>query len=90
MKNDGRTAERMTLNVTEAAVACGISERTLRQLISRGDVPVVRLGRRVLVIPSELKAWLGEARHRAPTRDAGREPARGALRPIAGVVEETR
>lgn len=63
MKNGGRTAERMTLNVTEAAVACGISERTLRQLISRGDVPVVRVGRRVLVIPSDLKAWLAK---RAP------------------------
>jgi len=58
MKAHSEPPERLTLSVTEAATVCGLSERTLRDLISRGDFPVCRVGRRVLVVKSQLEAWL--------------------------------
>jgi excisionase family DNA binding protein len=51
---------RLTWSVTEAAMACGISERTLRELIARGEFPVVRIGRRVVIVRSQLEEWLNE------------------------------
>ena len=59
------SGERLTLSVTEGATAFGISERKLRELIASGDVPVVRVGRRVLLVRSQLDAWLRERAGRA-------------------------
>jgi excisionase family DNA binding protein len=56
----GLETERLTLSVVDAARACGISERTVRELIARGDLPVVRIGRRVLIVRTQLEAWLSE------------------------------
>jgi excisionase family DNA binding protein len=53
-----QVAERLTFSVTEAAIAAGVSERTFREYIARGDVPVVRIGRRVLILRSQLEGWL--------------------------------
>ena len=58
MASDVGTTERLTLSVPEAARACGISERHFRVLISQGDVPIVRVGRRVLVVRTQLAEWL--------------------------------
>ena len=51
---------RLTLSVSEAADACGVSERTLRGLIAAHRFPHVRVGGRVLVVKSALETWLRE------------------------------
>jgi excisionase family DNA binding protein len=52
--------EKLTLSVEQAAKACGLSERTMRELIARHEMPVVRVGRRVLIVRAQLEAWLNE------------------------------
>lgn len=51
-------AEPMAYTPVEAARALGISERSLRALIAREQVRVVRVGRRVLVPVQELHRLL--------------------------------
>lgn len=58
-------------SIEEAARRLGISKRHLIGLLHRGDgPPVVRLGRRVMIRPAALAAWLdaregaGNARRR--------------------------
>jgi excisionase family DNA binding protein len=49
------------LNRREAGTLLGVSLRTVDELISTGDIPVVRLGRSVRIRPSALD-YLIEAR----------------------------
>ena len=42
-------AEKLTYNVPEAAVRLGVSEPSLYQAIKKGEVPVIRIGHRVLI-----------------------------------------
>lgn len=48
----------LALRTREAAAALGISERTLQELTSTGDVPVVKIGRANLYPVKELSEWL--------------------------------
>lgn len=45
----------LLLGVPEAAKLLSISPTTLRELINRGEVPTVRLGRRLLIAYSDLE-----------------------------------
>ncbi len=54
-------AMRSTLTVTEAADLLGVSAWLVRQQVSRGLLPSVRLGRRVLIPRTRLLAWLETA-----------------------------
>lgn len=75
---DGRssaTSDRLTFTVDEAAAALGISRSAAYECIRRGDIPALRLGRRV-VVPREalmdlLRPTAGAARSRRPF-DRGR------------------
>jgi excisionase family DNA binding protein len=51
-------AERLTMTVTETADALGISRNTAYQLVRKGDIPSVRLGRRLVIPKTALNAWL--------------------------------
>jgi excisionase family DNA binding protein len=42
-------SDRITLTVEEAGVRLGISRTLAFELVRRGDIPSIRLGRRVLV-----------------------------------------
>lgn len=42
----------------EAAQALSVCERTLWELTNRGDMPCVRIGRRVLYSPADLRTWI--------------------------------
>ena len=42
-------AERLTLSVEEAAGALGISRALAYELVARGELPSLRLGRRIVV-----------------------------------------
>ncbi len=60
-------AARSTLTVTEAADLLGVSAWLVRQQVSRGLLPSVRLGRRVLIPRTRLLAWL-ETEHESTSR----------------------
>lgn len=42
----------------QAAEMIGVSERTLRELIRQGEIPHAKLDRAVLILVSELKAFI--------------------------------
>jgi len=48
----------ITISVRVAAQQCGLSERTIHSAIKRGDLKVIRVGRRVLVTPAALETFL--------------------------------
>jgi excisionase family DNA binding protein len=49
MPTDTPTVERLAYSAAEVAEAVGCSTLHIRNLIARGDIPAVRLGRRVLI-----------------------------------------
>ncbi len=56
----------MLVNISNAAkILGGIGESTLRRWVSEGKIPVVRLGRRVMIRPEDLAALID-----APQRPA--------------------
>jgi len=55
-------AARMLWNVKEAGTALGLSPWTVRRWIVEGKIIAVRLGRRVLVEPSECRRLVDEGR----------------------------
>lgn len=57
--------ERLTLTVDEAAGLLGISRNLAYELVGRGEVPSVRLGRRVLVPRRALEEMLEVAPNRS-------------------------
>jgi len=48
----------LLLNARNAARALAISTRKLWELTNCRDIPSVRIGRRVLYDPSDLRAWI--------------------------------
>ena len=52
--------DRLVLTITEAAEVLGISRAFAYELAARGELPVIRLGRRRLVPRKALLAMLGE------------------------------
>jgi excisionase family DNA binding protein len=65
MKTENKM-ERLTMTVEEAGEALGISRATAYLLAKTGDIPVIRLGERRLVVPikalDELLASAGKAK----------------------------
>ena len=53
--------DRPTLTVTEAAALLGIGRQTYYEAAARGEVPAIRIGRRIVVPTAALKALLGLA-----------------------------
>jgi len=49
---------RLTVNIRETASALRVSPRTVRNLVARGDLKVLRIGRRVLVRIETLSAFV--------------------------------
>ena len=52
------TAEPMAVDARTAAKALGVSERTVWTLKDRGELPTVRIGRRVLYRVTDLHEFL--------------------------------
>ena len=52
--------EKMTLTVEEAGRILGISRSTAYEAVRRGELPVVHIGRRLLVPRAALEKLLGE------------------------------
>jgi excisionase family DNA binding protein len=49
---------RLLLNYREAALALGVCERTLRNFVYRGDLPMVKLGKRSLFDVDDLHSLI--------------------------------
>jgi excisionase family DNA binding protein len=52
--------ERLTYSVPEAAQALGVSDKHLRNLITAGKMPYIRLGTRLLIRRATLEQLLAE------------------------------
>ena len=52
--------DRALYSVAEAASMCGVTEDAFRWWVRNGDVPVVRIGRRIRVPHSWIAPFLGE------------------------------
>ena len=52
----------LCIGVKEAAAALGLSHWTLRQYIREGKLKAVRIGRRILIEPSELQRLVEQGR----------------------------
>lgn len=66
---------RATLTVDEAAALCGVSRGTAYEAIRRGDLPHLRLGRRIVVPRARLLALLGETTPETTEADPAIGPA---------------
>ncbi len=60
MKTPNERSERLAVNAKEAAALLGVSQRLLWTWTNAGQIPHVRLGRRVLYPVDELRRWLSE------------------------------
>jgi excisionase family DNA binding protein len=72
-RSEGRSAgvittgpDRLTLTVEEAAAALGISRASAYEAVRRGDVPSIRIGRRILVPRRALDQMLDVTRAATP------------------------
>jgi excisionase family DNA binding protein len=52
---------RLTLSIAEAASALGIGRTKMCELVSRGEVPTITIGRRKLIPVEALRRWVTEA-----------------------------
>lgn len=62
--------ERMTLSVEEAAAALGISRALAYELVRRGELPRLRLGRRIVVPRRALEDLVASAARAAESEQA--------------------
>ena len=67
----------LAYNRATAAAASGIPTHTLDLAIKAGEIPVIKSGRRLIILRDDLVAWLGLCKQRGsipvPTTDADRE-----------------
>jgi excisionase family DNA binding protein len=89
---------RLTWTVEEAAVALGISRAFAYDAVRRGDIPAIKIGRRILVPRSALDRLLERSQRRStefdgdesarPPREPSSVPTHGAVRgtldPVTG------
>jgi excisionase family DNA binding protein len=54
--------QQLLVGVPKAAEAIGLSPWTIRQYVRRGKIRAIRIGRRVLIEPSELQRLIDEGR----------------------------
>ena len=60
------------LTVAEVAVYCGLSEKAVRHRVTRGAIPVKRLGLRTIRFDARaLEAWMSESARFAARRRRG-------------------
>jgi excisionase family DNA binding protein len=53
-----KPVQRLTLTVEEAASTLGISRATAYEAVSRGEIPCIRIGRRILIPKAALERLL--------------------------------
>lgn len=58
MSSEVKQIQRLTFTTDEAAVALGLSTKTVRNLIASNELPRVRVGRRIMIPCRALEDWL--------------------------------
>jgi excisionase family DNA binding protein len=58
---EARPVQRLTMTVEEAAIALGISRAFAYEAVAKGDIPCIRIGRRILIPKVALEKLLGSA-----------------------------
>ncbi len=61
--------KQLIYRVPDVARLLGTTEAAVRRMIQTGVIPSRRLGRRVIVIPEELEAYLKSLESRGPRQD---------------------
>lgn len=61
----------LAMSVAEAARALGVSRDAVYELVRRGEMPHLRIGRRVIIPRQALERWLAGAAEQEPAPDAG-------------------
>ena len=61
------TPSRVTITIAEAALLLGLSESATYEAAARGEIPAIRIGRRVLVKRDQLLVMLGDGPPTAET-----------------------
>ena len=88
---DSSSGESLTMSVREAARLLGIGRDSAYSLVRQGVIPVIRVGRRLLVPRAALVRWVErQAEQRGPAGAvAGGEGSRiggeGSLKPLSSV-----
>lgn len=54
--------ERLTYSVDEAAAALGVSRSYFYELITAGDIPICKVGRRTFILLDDLTTYLKKQR----------------------------
>ena len=67
MMTDSQSNDKLTLTVEEAGKRLGISRATAYALANQGQLPVIRLGKRLLVSKVGLERMVNEARTKTQT-----------------------
>lgn len=52
------TTEKLTVSVNEAAKICGLSRNAAFAAVNRGEIPSIRIGKRILVPKAKLLALI--------------------------------
>lgn len=58
VERDRRTAGKLGMTIDEAADCTGIGRNTLRKLVSRGKIPVLRIGRKTIIRVDVISAFM--------------------------------
>jgi excisionase family DNA binding protein len=66
--HDSQAPDRLLLRLPEAARALGLGRSTIYQLVQRGELPVVRVGRAVRVPAEALREWVARQTERTEDR----------------------
>ncbi len=67
MNPSNASQERLTFSMTEAAKLLGIGDGTAYKAAKRGEIPIIRFGKRIRVPCAALYKMLGESDGNAPT-----------------------
>ena len=59
-EQSAEASDKLMIDLGQAADQLGVSERLLRSMVARGEVPHVRCGRRVLFPVAGLTRWVEE------------------------------
>jgi excisionase family DNA binding protein len=76
---------KLALSLPDAAHSLGVSERTIRRLVEKGDLPSVRIGGRRLIRYTDL-ARLMDVNARQPLQEPASEAIADGAHPGCGVA----
>ena len=59
MNTESITQQRLAWSLAEVATSLGLSPGFVRKQLRKGSLPSQKIGRRLLILDEDLRAWLG-------------------------------